>query len=339
MKVIAIGDPHFKTDNITETNLFIEKLENLVKKENPDLIVVLGDLLHTHERLHTTPLNKAHDFILKLRELSDVVILVGNHDMENNQQFLTTNHWMNGMKEWKNVQIVDKIIHKYINNYHFVFVPYVPPGRFIEALNTDKDEWKNADCIFAHQEFFGCKMGAIISTEGDKWDEKYPNVVSGHIHSRQKIQENIYYCGSSMQNAFGESEKNIIPIFTWEEAHKNYNLQEVDLELPRKKIVYTEIENIQEYKYENNTDDKIKISVSGDYEEFKAFKKTKKYKDIVKTGTKVVFKPKKVDIIEKNEKIDQIKSSDFIEILNSIVNSEDDPYLTRIYELIIKNIV
>ena len=121
-------------------------------------------------------------------------------------------------------------------------------------------------------------MGAIVSVEGDKWPENYPEIVSGHIHSRQQIQKNIYYCGSSMQHAFGESEKNIIPIFTWDEENKKkYNLLEIDLELPRKKIIYTDVENVEDYKL-TNTKDKIKISVSGQYEEFKAFKKTKELK-------------------------------------------------------------
>ena len=64
--------------------------------------------------------------------------------------------------------------------------------------------------IFSHQEFSGCKMGAIISIEGDKWSLDYPHIVSGHIHSRQIPQKNIYYPGAAMQHAFGESEKNII---------------------------------------------------------------------------------------------------------------------------------
>ena len=53
-------------------------------------------------------------------------------------------------------------------------------------------------------------MGAIVSEIGDKWNLKNPNIISGHIHSNQKIQDNIYYTGSAMQNAFGESEKNIM---------------------------------------------------------------------------------------------------------------------------------
>ena len=87
----------------------------------------------------------------------------------------------------------------------FLFVPYVPPGRFVEALETYKNiNWKDVDCIFAHQEFYGCKMGAILSEEGDKWESKWPLVVSGHIHSRQWINKNIYYqvqvCNMLLEN-------------------------------------------------------------------------------------------------------------------------------------------
>ncbi len=69
-------------------------------------------------------------------------------------------------------------------------VPYVPPGRFVEALNIiDNEWWKNVNCIFAHQEFYGCKMGAIESIEGDKWDHSFPLVISGHIHSEQRLKK------------------------------------------------------------------------------------------------------------------------------------------------------
>ncbi len=67
---------------------------------------------------------------------------------------------------------------------------------------------ENVNCIFAHQEFYGCKMGAIESIEGDKWDHSFPLVISGHIHSEQRPQKNIFYPGSVIQHAFGESEDN-----------------------------------------------------------------------------------------------------------------------------------
>lgn len=570
---ICIGDPHFQVTNIQEVDLFIEKITELVKSKKPDICVILGDILHTHERLHTIPLNKAYEFIDNMRRITKTYVLVGNHDMClgknvpvllwnggvkmsqdikvgdeligddgrkrtvkttcsgkkemyqinqetstsytvssdhllsvllesknhlglkvdlnidkitelkqynihgyfskcvewddvnvdspynmgkyyaentifklnknyivnsynnrlefvrgfldgsetkrslsgisvfndnedkldifqyiirslsyackridqhnllfrlepfsniinffslgvqeyygfsvdennrfllqdftvthncNNKQHLSENHWMNGMKEWKNTVIVDKVISEIINGEKLVFIPYVYPGRFEEALNTCKEDWRDASVIFAHQEFAGCKMGAIVSVEGDKWPLENPYVISGHIHSRQRPQKNIYYTGSAMQHAFGESEKNIIAHLEIED--KEYILDEIDLELPRKKIVYMDVEDVDAYKAPENVSDKLKVTVSGNYDQFKALKKTKKYKNLVDQGIKVVFKPKKIEQKNKNKQIsDAVElqkndNTDFKTILNNIVISRKNQYLTQTYELVV----
>lgn len=331
MKIITIGDPHFKIDNIPEVELFVSKLIQLCVAEKPDLIVCLGDILHTHERVHVTPLNKAYDFIKNLRDIAPTIVLVGNHDYIQNQQFLTTNHWMNGMKDWEGVTIVDKVITNVINDITLTFVPYVPPSRFIEALDTGDYDWKSSDIIFAHQEFYGCKMGAIISVEGDKWDPNFPQVVSGHVHSKQTIGENIYYTGSAMQNAFGESEENIIAILEVESGEK-YILREVDLGLPRKKIVYSDIESIDKVKVGENAD-KIKITLSGNFDEFKAFKKSEKYKELTEAGAKIAFKKTG----EESEISVKTSSTGFKHILDELILKEKDSWLMEAYELVVNN--
>ena len=58
MNILAIGDPHFRIDNIPEVEMFIEKIGKLANDKQPDLIICLGDLLHTHERIHTIPLTE-----------------------------------------------------------------------------------------------------------------------------------------------------------------------------------------------------------------------------------------------------------------------------------------
>jgi DNA repair exonuclease SbcCD nuclease subunit len=272
--------------------------------------------------------------------LSDLTVV---HNC-NNQQFLSPNHWMNGMKEWDNVEVIDTVVHRKVKGIHLVFCPYVPPGRFQDALNSNEEEdWKDADCIFAHQEFYGCKMGAIVSVEGDKWPEDFPKVVSGHIHSRQMIGKNIYYCGSSMQHAFGESDKNIIPILTWTKTGNPYSLEEVDLELPRKKIIYTDVQGMEDYEAPE-TEDKIKITISGVYDEFKAFKKTKKYRELVKNGTKIVFKPKKIrkeddgdETEEKKDMAEPMEETDFNRILSSLISKEKSNFLYQVFELVVNN--
>lgn len=348
MKVIAVGDPHFQVENIPEVEMFIEKLVDLATNEKPNFIVVLGDILHTHERIHTMPLNKAYELIRRLKEISPVYVLVGNHDMVNNSQFLSPNHWMNAMKEWSSVTIVDTVHSRQEDGYNFFFVPYVPNGRFEEALNSyeSKETWKEADCIFAHQEFFGCKMGAILSADGDKWSESNPYVISGHIHSKQSIGPNIYYCGASLQHAFGESEDTIIPVLTWDEPGNKYDLNEVDLGLPKKKIIYTDVSSIQTFEPTKNGD-KTKISLSGSYEEFKSFKKTQKYRDLSKKGIKIVFKPEKVKKRKDDKKgckqgdLDKeqttVTVTDFNETLLNLVLGQKDKILFQVYEEVVNN--
>ena len=330
---LFIGDPHVQTSNITEINLCLEKLIILAKDKLPTIIVIAGDLLHTHERLHTTALNKAYELVDEMRKISPTYVLVGNHDMENNQQFLTTNHWMNAMKDWDNTFIIDTVLSTIINDKQFLFVPYVPPGRFEEALNTLEVKWNEASCIFCHQEFFGCKMGAIISVEGDKWSLDNPHIISGHIHSKQTPQKNIYYSGSMLQHAFGESSKNIIAYLTFDD-NKDYKLDEIDLQLPRKKIIYLDIEDIDKYNTPT-TEDKIKITLTGNYEQFKAVKKTKKYKKLMNDGIKVVFKPKNIE--SKNDTKISESTNDFSSILNQLVNNQKNTYLNESYELVINN--
>ena len=334
MQVIAIGDPHFRVENIVEVETFMDKMAKLVKSEKPDMIVVLGDLLHTHEKIFTIAMNKAYDFIKIMRDIAPTYVLVGNHDYIQNSQFLTENHWMNAMKDWDNVTVVDSVISVHKGDLKFVMLPYVPNGRFQEALNTIDDEWKDADCIFAHQEFSGCKMGAIISVEGDIWPEDYPCIVSGHIHSRQTPQPNIYYTGSAMQHAFGESDKNTIPIFEFE-REKPYILREIDLELPRKRIVYMDMDKIDDFA-PKQTEDQVKITLTGNYDEFKTFKKSEKYKELTKNGTKVVFKTKKVKESDKADFIEP-NSNGFKDILYNLVINTRDETLLEFYEVIINN--
>ena len=173
------------------------------------------------------------------------------------------------------VTIVDYPIYVEMDGFSFSAVPYVPPGSFMDALNFIP-RWKDSDVIFAHQEIKGCKMGAIVSEEGDEWLDEYPFLVSGHIHSNQWVGKNVYYPGSCMQHAFGESEKNIITEMAFKDCKTNF--VEHDLGLPRKRIVYVDMEDIKKYQIPD-TKDKIKLTVSGNQQEFKSFKKQRNTKN------------------------------------------------------------
>ena len=93
ISAIVIGDQHFKVDNIEEVDIFIQKITEAVLENKPDFVVLLGDLLDTHERIHSIPLNRAYTLIDNIRNITKTYVLVGNHDYISNQQFQTTNHW------------------------------------------------------------------------------------------------------------------------------------------------------------------------------------------------------------------------------------------------------
>jgi DNA repair exonuclease SbcCD nuclease subunit len=328
MQIVAIGDTHFKVDNMNIVDKLIEEIVSKLTLLKPDLIVLLGDILHDHERLHTLALNRALDFINKLRNISKVFVLVGNHDMINHDQFLSDQHWMNALKHWDNVCIVDKVEHLECSdiNANFLFCPYVAPGRFQEALETHEFDWRESDIIFAHQEFKGCKMGAIISEDGDEWDIDDPFVISGHIHSKQSPQDNIMYPGSSMQVAYGESNENIILIVDYNDGE--IELTEQILNIPRKRIVYIDTDSFDQYE-PPTTEDEIKITIKGKYTDFKAIKKTSKYKKLVKLGFKISYKHEKLDITTDKKKA-EVK--DFTNVLESLVKSSSDEFLNKAYD-------
>jgi len=328
MQIVAIGDTHFKVDNMNIVDKLIEEIVSKLTLLKPDLIVLLGDILHDHERLHTLALNRALDFINKLRNISKVFVLVGNHDMINHDQFLSDQHWMNALKQWDNVCIVDKVEHLECSdiNANFLFCPYVAPGRFQEALETHEFDWRESDIIFAHQEFKGCKMGAIISEDGDEWDIDDPFVISGHIHSKQSPQDNIMYPGSSMQVAYGESNENIILIVDYNDGE--IELTEQILNIPRKRIVYIDTDSFDQYE-PPTTEDEIKITIKGKYTDFKAIKKTSKYKKLVKLGFKISYKHEKLDITTDKKKA-EVK--DFTNVLESLVKSSSDEFLNKAYD-------
>jgi DNA repair exonuclease SbcCD nuclease subunit len=345
MKILAIGDPHFKVDNIEESKIFTDNLSSFLSQNTDiEIIVVLGDVLHNHEKLHTFALNSATTFFsMLLSHKRKCFCLVGNHDATSNTIFLTDNHWMNALKGWNGLTIVDRPIIEFINETDFITLcPYVPDGRFHEALShitsmnilEEKrikiNDWKQSKCIFSHQLFDGVKMGPIVARNVEEWKEEYPFCINGHIHENQRPQENIYIPGSAMQEGYGDMTDKIVAVITLNETKIPF-VDEIDLNIKRKKIIYTtvdEIDNIQS-KLEKNENIYYKIVVKGSDAELKALKNSSKYKDALEINNvkKIAFKT-----TWKEQKESITLEDDFVECLQTLVLRENDPYLSSLYE-------
>lgn len=327
MKILFIGDPHIKTDNHEEIDILMLELKKICESNQFNHIIIGGDLMHYHERIFTQALNKSLEFITFLSIFAPVHILVGNHDMINNQQFLTSNHWLNVFSHYKNVKIVEKPIvlmekEKTGSTFTFLMCPYVYPGRFIEAIETVSKDWKTYNVIFAHQEFKGCKMGAIVSKDGDEWNENFPQIISGHIHDNQTPQKNIYYPGSPLQHAFGDTDKRVICIIDEKGVITN-----IDLDVPKKTIIKKTVSDISKVNIKD-LHSHLKIKLTATPEEFKAFKQTQQYKECIEKGVKIQLDVKPIKSEEPSNVIEQ---TNFRLLLQNLVETDGDSLLKKIY--------
>ncbi|ADB04087.1 DNA repair exonuclease SbcCD D subunit [Marseillevirus marseillevirus] len=319
---LCIGDPHFKTNNVQEVEKLTSKILEIVQKRKPTFVVILGDILDTHETYHETPFNKAIFFLSKLSVLCPTFLLIGNHDYCNNSQFQTTRHAFNACKRWKNMYVVDKAMSKEFKGHTFWFCPYVPPGRFEECLNTSGNGWKKASCIFAHQEFAGCKMGPIVSKEGDVWNSEYPLVISGHIHDTQIVGKNVYYTGSSLQHSFGDSEKKGIWLVEFSGLFEaGWRYKKYELGGRRKRTVYVSAKDALEKVPEVESEDSdVRVVFRGSAADFAALRKSKNFLEISKVATKVAFTREE----EQSQEAETVAKKTYDEIMAELLEKEDE---------------
>ena len=338
-RFLFIGDPHIKSDNHDAIAILLREIDRILDSRAAyDGIVVAGDVMHYHERLFTPALNCALHFLDHLRRRATTYVLVGNHDAINNSIFLTDQHWMNVLKSWDNLVVVDRVVTSPSGHKKWAMCPYVPPGRFVEALETKMrpEEWHQQSVIFAHQEFRGCRMGAIVSTEGDEWAATSPLVLSGHIHDHQRVGENVFYPGTPLQHAFGDTDTRVVV-----EVDLSGNaplLTEFPLNVPKKRIVktdtMTELTKSVEKILTLQTDQtavKVKAELSAD--EYAAFKKSEAYQQLVEKGVKFQLAARRETATRSDVR------GGFATILAHFVE-EDEPIVAELYnEVVLERLV
>ena len=297
---LVIGDPHFKTDNLRYATQMIEKVWQLNQTKNPDFVVMLGDTLHTHEKINVFAQKTATDFIARLSSDVPVFLLIGNHDRPHNDHYLTDIHPFTGLEyAATSLEIVNKGLVETIKGRQLVFIPYVPNGRFDEAISSlglDPEHLDEVAMIFAHQEFKGAKMGGIISEVGDVWPLDRPPVISGHIHDFDKLQHNLIYTGTPFQHAFGDRDDKTVSFITFTKT--GFDHERISLGLPVRRTFRMSPNKATTFKPPIVDDPAlVRIVITGTHGEVKALIKTGFTEAWSKAGYKVSFKYLKSDAV------------------------------------------
>ena len=310
MLILAIGDPHSKISNINDLQLLAAEILSIISDKKPDAVVILGDLHDYFERAHLQAWNSMVKFLDKISSAIQTYYIIGNHCSINNQIFLTDEHFFNAFKKWKNLTIVDKP--RWLAD-NVLLVPYTPPGRFMEALETSGG-WDMADVIFAHQEFFGAQMGPIVSTVGDTWDDDYPLVVSGHIHDRQWVGATVYYTGTPYQTSFGDKGEKSVALV---DSKSGFITEIPIVTVPKRvsiKVTCAEFKNIT-----LSVGNHYRVTINDTSENINSLKKTSKYKEI-STIAKLILVP--LDSAQVTKKTS--KTDGYIDILKKTIAKESN---------------
>ena len=333
LRCLLVGDPHFQVKNLEEITIFVSEVEKwLIAHPELDYVIILGDVLHNHEQIYTFPLNSAIKFFEMCIRYKPTYVLVGNHDMTSNTVFLEPHHWMNSFKRWDSMTIVDipTIIEDVI-----VAIPYVPNGRMIEALNHIPD-WKEKKLIIGHQLLNGAKMGAIVENNVEEWEDTYPMCISGHIHDKQWVKPNLFYSGSSMQHAFGESHDKSLTYVTIDLINKEVPLviEEVFLNIKLKEIVHVTVDELimimekekQDQAAGKKTNIDKKLVIKDDPNKIAMMKQSSVFQELEKS--KLFSRIQcKTQGDKKDIDPEELSGCSYEHLLMSAVVTQDDPYL------------
>jgi len=269
IRVIVVGDPHFKTNDYDECQEMADEIINKTASFKPDFIVVLGDTLDRFESVHVSPLRQATAFLQKLTEISYVYLLIGNHDRPNPKNFKWYEHAFNSLKLWNNITVVDEALIKSIKDHYFIFCPYYFNGTFsknVEPLLND-----SISAVFSHQEFKGVNMEGMISTSSDVVIPQYNVVINGHIHEYQE-NHNLICVGTPRQIKFNESYPKSISLFEF--SKKDWKHERIYLETTQKITIKMNVDMYMNYVPSPKS--KVKIIVEGTYDEIKKIMKNHK---------------------------------------------------------------
>lgn len=321
MKILCIGDPHFKVDNSEESQHFTLQIERWLKTNHVDAVVILGDILHSHEKVFILAMNNAVEFMHMCARYTKTYCLVGNHDATNNSFYCSNNHWMTSMTFKSNLTIIDRPYYMDLCE-QVLLCPYAADGRFVESLDEFAPDWKHkAKLIFAHQMFDGAKYNSVVAKDVEVWERSYPIVISGHVHESQEVQPNLYYVGNSNE----KSDRGIVIVEISNEGVVKRT--PLCLALKEKKTVIVNTKEVATLKLQ--ADLQYKIVIKDVEASIKAFKKTALAQQLYNMSNVKTVQYKLVAVKQDTTMTeDEVRNQDFSSMLLNRIDSEDDTHLS-----------
>lgn len=197
MKILRVGDPHVKPNNLKESESLIDFVYNTAILNKVNRIEILGDLFDSHSIVRLEVSEFWNRWLIKLSDHPynfNTIVLVGNHDLTGSY----TNNYsaLHPFLSLESTQL--KIIHEPYIDCLYGYLPYIHSNeKFIEEAN--KLAQQGATVLISHPNYEGAVYdnGSNI-LNGVRDSDLSPNfrhLIGGHIHTEIEIGR-IWYTGN-----------------------------------------------------------------------------------------------------------------------------------------------
>lgn len=247
MKFFHLSDLHFGKQlhgyDITELHRdFIAQTAEYARKENPDAILISGDI-YDKSVPSATAMTLLDELLVALRGYT-ILIIAGNHDsgerLRYGQRFLEENDiHISVLPPQSEGEYLKKIVlHDEYGDVNFYMLPFVKPGmvrsylpeeaaegeeavikKLIDVENVDRE---SRNVILSHQFYVNCgnkpetcdseqsvaMVGGLDAIDISVLDP-FDYAALGHIHGAQSIGKECYrYCGTPLKYSVSEADHN-----------------------------------------------------------------------------------------------------------------------------------
>lgn len=207
MRILRVGDPHVRPSNIDESEKLFEFIASTALSEKVDRIELLGDLFHTHSVLRLEVVEFWDNWLDRLSDICQVVVLIGNHDMSGD--YHSSSHALSVFYRIKktNLQIVEL---PFISGKIGYLPYYHDREKFVEEAN-----FLGVNTLVCHQTFSGSTYeNGFYAQDGVNPDLlNVKQIISGHIHKEQTLGKVIYPGTARWDSASDANEDKGIWIF------------------------------------------------------------------------------------------------------------------------------
>lgn len=345
-KIAHLADIHFQNDlNRLQEQRHVAKLTiESLKKQNPDLIIIAGDLFHNYVK----PINEvdviAGNFLTDCALIAPVVIIDGNHDlMKSNLTRISSIEKLVKILKNDRIYYFNKTGFYEIDN--ITFAVWYHPDRTNPWINFDEKtrDHKRIYIDLFHDPINNCKL-----QNGMKYsdahsvslnDFKGDFVLAGDIHLQQSFKKNgkefFAYPSSLYAGNFGEGDENFHGYLLWDLAKGEFEKIQIKSDYKYFNLYVTEdfdFENVSFPEINASKFNFIKIHWINDAANF-TFDNRKKIKDYLTSKyeiIKIIFD--KTKIINKSLKINKLDENFDITNQSSIDNEITELLKLKGYE-------